>query len=88
MNNINDNKGQIHVQGPSITTCTSLINHVLTPSPNLSTLNNDYMVMSKLNSFKLKEKLRTNKNLLYNVIFLTNKECILAFHYFYIHYLH
>jgi hypothetical protein len=50
------------------------------------------MVMSKLNSFKLKEKLRINKKLLYNVIchviFPAKKACILAFHYSCIHYLH
>jgi hypothetical protein len=60
MNNIHDNKGQIHVQGPS-TTCTLLINHIVTPPPNLSTPNNDYMVISKLNSLKLKEELKQTK---------------------------
>ncbi len=92
MNNSSDNKGQICVQGPSTTTCTLLMNHVVTPPPNLSTPNNNSMVMSKLNSFKLKEKLRINKKLLYNVIchviFPAKKACILAFHYSCIHYLH
>jgi hypothetical protein len=68
MNNFSDNKGQIYVQGPSTSKCTLLTNHVVTPPPNLSTPNNNYMVMSKLNSLELKEKLRTNKKLLYNVI--------------------
>ncbi len=58
MNNSSDNKGQICVQGPSTTTCTLLMNHVVTPPPNLSTFNNNSMVMSKLNSFKLKEKFK------------------------------
>jgi hypothetical protein len=75
MNNFNDNKGQIRVQGPSISTCILLTNHVITPPPNLSTPKNNSMVMSKLNSFKLKEKIRTNKKLLYNVIcHFSNKE--------------
>jgi len=30
MNNVKDNKGQIHVQGPFTTTCTLLINHTVT----------------------------------------------------------
>ncbi len=72
MNNINDNKGPTHLQRPSTTTCTLLINHAVTPAPNLLIPNNDCMVMSKLNSFKLKEKFKKkqkkNKNT-YNVIF-------------------
>ncbi len=56
MNNFRDNKGQINVQVPSKTTCTLLINHIITPPPNSSTPNNNYMVMSKLNSFKFKGK--------------------------------
>jgi hypothetical protein len=75
MNNSSDNKGQIGVQGPSTTTCTLLTNHIVTPPPNLSTPNKNSMVMSKLISFKLKEKLRINKKLLYNVIcHISNKE--------------
>ncbi len=56
MNNSKDNKGQINVEVPSRTTCTLLINHIITPPPNSSTPNNNYMVMSKLNSFKFKGK--------------------------------
>jgi hypothetical protein len=48
MNEFSNNKGQIHVQRPSTTTCTLLTNHAITPPPNLSAFNNS-MVISKLN---------------------------------------
>jgi hypothetical protein len=58
MNNFKNNNGQIHVLRPSTTTCTLLINHIITPPPNSSALNNDCIIMSKLNSFKFKGKIK------------------------------